>query len=236
MIKTIFKLALLLNILGHASVLANPSANFLCVTLQTVDADICAINIREDSANWFKINHDEMYHDKLEPPQSMSYVSDVKVSPSEQFLAILSVGEGHPILDIISVKALLNNQEEPLFSLNPYPGWISAENWQGEKLIITSDRLLSENNQDLYQGEKFLLDAKSFKISPLSPNVKQPIQYYLYLLATTHDKWQTEEIIQTLVSLNAVEAIPTLKQFLQQPRMIEFKPQLEKAIQHLSID
>ena len=226
---------LLLIFLNTAPAFARPSAGFLCVTLAT--ADICVINTRDNGAEWFKVNQNDIYHDKLEPPQSMSYVSGLQVSPSGKLLAVMSVGEGHPILDIINVEALLSDQPaDSLFSLNPYPGWVNMENWQGEQLIITSDRLLSEHSQDLYQGEEFLLDTNSFKISPLSSNAKYPIQYYLYLLATTHNLWQMEEIIQTLVSLNAVEAIPTLKQFLQQPRMAKLKPQLKQAIQELATD
>lgn len=71
---------------------------------------------------------------------AMHLISQVLLAPNRAHLAVLSVGEGHPILEIIALRPLLKfGTYKSLCSLNPYPGTISIHRWQSGRLSITSD-------------------------------------------------------------------------------------------------
>ncbi|MDX2286231.1 MAG: hypothetical protein NW241_18830 [Bacteroidia bacterium] len=63
------------------------------------------------------------------------HVEEPVMSPGGQWLALISVGEGHPVLDVYEteavVEAILSGAAElaPAQSLNPYPGLISGLRW-----------------------------------------------------------------------------------------------------------
>jgi hypothetical protein len=68
-------------------------------------------------------------------------VDEVLLSPGQRYLALISVGEGHPILDVYEVEALLAALENgetdvpPLHSLNPYPGSVFRLAWESPALL-----------------------------------------------------------------------------------------------------
>lgn len=77
-------------------------------------------------------------------PHSMVSVGDFKIAPSEKWLAITSVGEGHPIVDVIVLAdALADKATTALRTINPYPGYINIKYW------VANDSLLIESNKDL---------------------------------------------------------------------------------------
>lgn len=77
-------------------------------------------------------------------PHSMASVDDFKIAPSEKWLAITSVGEGHPIVDVIVLAdALADKATTALRTINPYPGYINIIHW------VVNDSLLIESNKDL---------------------------------------------------------------------------------------
>jgi hypothetical protein len=71
---------------------------------------------------------------------AMHQIDTVSISPNRKYIAVLSVGEGHPILEIAALAPLLKNGKfASLCEVNPYPGTIRIGNWSGGKLLIQTD-------------------------------------------------------------------------------------------------
>lgn len=66
-------------------------------------------------------------------------------SPDGRWLGVVSVGEGHPILEVVDLKSLLGGQGyQVLTTINPYPGTINLQGWTDSALLVTSDMPLPE--------------------------------------------------------------------------------------------
>jgi len=132
------------------------------------NAQLCVINLFGET-EWFIFSDAGNRRLKI-VPNSMLIVSEFIVSPSQQYVAINSVGEGHPIIDIIELKNLLDDKEPNiLISINPYPGVVNMVGWVGEKLLVTSDSLISDKNQILEIEKTFQVDIARRKITVLTP-------------------------------------------------------------------
>ncbi len=76
---------------------------------------------------------------------AMRQVVAVSASPDRQWLAVLSVGEGHPMLEVVALDVLLERREyRVMTTINPYPGTIGLADWQDGELHVVSDMPLSE--------------------------------------------------------------------------------------------
>lgn len=170
---------------------------------------------------------------------SMIQVSEIKASPNGQYLAIISVGEGHPILDIVDLQALLINQEcKTITTINPYPGTVNIEKWKNNELIITSSTLLTHKIDEQYPIEFFTSNQETFLLNPetqvitgLSSNAKNPIQYFINLLSDSENK---PFAIDILGLLRAQEAIPNLQKMLSQETDPEIIEKLKAAIKQIT--
>lgn len=179
-------------------------------------------------SEWTVSNPREKY--KLECGlSSMIQITDVKVSQSSKYLAIVSVGEGHPFLDLIDLQALLQNKEcKILASINPYPGIINIEKWQNDKLIVTSSALLTHQIDEQYpiefmttEQERFLFDPETQVFKALSANAKNPTNYFIKLLSDSENKLYA---IDVLGLLKEPQAIANLERMLSKeidPEVIE---------------
>ena len=91
-------------------------------------------------------------------------------SPDGRWLGVVSVGEGHPILEVVDLKSLLAGQGyQVLTSINPYPGTINLQGWTDSALLVTSDMPLTE--LPLAEGEsdpasRMLPSQQVFAIEP----------------------------------------------------------------------
>jgi hypothetical protein len=81
---------------------------------------------------------------ELPPPPVSLFPVQVASSPDGRFLAVLSVGEGHPVLDLLLLSRVLEGThgERSLRTLDPYPGSIELLGWVGHRLRVASDRPL----------------------------------------------------------------------------------------------
>ncbi len=109
---------------------------------------------------------------------AMRQVVAVSASPDRQWLAVLSVGEGHPMLEVVALDVLLERREyRVMTTINPYPGTIGLADWQDGELRIVSDMPLPDMpitdgdplarmgaNDDVYA-----LDLASWKIRRVEP-------------------------------------------------------------------
>lgn len=76
---------------------------------------------------------------------AMRQVVSVSVSPDRTWLAVLSVGEGHPMLEVVALDALLDRRAyRVMTTINPYPGTIDVAGWHDGELHLSSDMPLPE--------------------------------------------------------------------------------------------
>lgn len=106
---------------------------------------------------------------------AMYQVAQLLPSPDHRWLAVVSVGEGHPILEIVDAQKLLLDQEyKVVHEINPYPGTLSADRWEGDALRISSDVALELGEARdraaadplLPETGEFRLVAGSWKVEP----------------------------------------------------------------------
>lgn len=100
---------------------------------------------------------------------SMIEVADIVASPSGHYLAVISVGEGHPILEVVDAVKLKEQQEYHVIrEINPYPGTMTIFKWEGETLIVESDVLLTAQkgaDNTSTSGEELLTEPRQFYIN-----------------------------------------------------------------------
>lgn len=104
---------------------------------------------------------------------ALHQIVEMQASPDQRHLAVMSVGEGHPILEIIALQLLLEKGNfQSTCTLNPYPGTIWVTRWQQGSLQIGSDVDLQSDSSEL-RAET--MEAREYRVSPtdcrLSPLV-----------------------------------------------------------------
>lgn len=105
---------------------------------------------------------------------ALSAVAELVASPDGRWLAVVSVGEGHPILEIVEVAPLLAEPSEyrTNLALNPYPGGFGRIEWLDGALEVSSDMPLDQLPRDGAVSPMSLLPAeevKLFRIDPAAP-------------------------------------------------------------------
>jgi hypothetical protein len=71
---------------------------------------------------------------------AMHQIDSIIVAPNRKHLSVVSVGEGHPILEIVALTPLLEQGKyQVACTINPYPGTLTSVDWQGDRLRIHSD-------------------------------------------------------------------------------------------------
>ena len=71
---------------------------------------------------------------------AMHQIDSVFIAPDRKYIAVLSVGEGHPILEIAALAPLLKSGKfAPICEVDPYPGTILPSIWSNGKLIVQTD-------------------------------------------------------------------------------------------------
>lgn len=145
------------------------------------DETLCVINTDyEKGAYWFVIKG--AYGNRVigNNLSQLAEVHHLLVSPDGKYLAVLSVGEGHPVIEVIDLQKLRDKYEyATLHVLDPYPGVMSIDRWEGSKLIIDSNVPLNLRKEDgrvdaeqlLPENKKFSLDVLSGKIESINLEV-----------------------------------------------------------------
>lgn len=82
------------------------------------------------------------------PPFALATVVTLAVSPKKK-LAILSAGEGHPVLHVASWNDVVRGQATvAMATIDPYPGSVAFDRWDGETLLVRSDVPLDRRSAD----------------------------------------------------------------------------------------
>lgn len=71
---------------------------------------------------------------------ALHQVVDVQIAPDQQWMAVTSVGEGHPMLELVALTEFLAGKPyRALCTVNPYPGTVYFDRWEAGKLRVVSD-------------------------------------------------------------------------------------------------
>ncbi|MBK8287101.1 MAG: hypothetical protein IPK97_20800 [Ahniella sp.] len=104
---------------------------------------------------------------------ALHQIYDVQLAPDGQHLVVMSVGEGHPMLEVVTAEPLFDRGDyRAQCTLNPYPGTFGIVTWQDNGLLVVSDVDLAIEPSELRAasaGEKdhrYLLDPKTCALTP----------------------------------------------------------------------
>ncbi|SEH04185.1 hypothetical protein [Candidatus Venteria ishoeyi] len=162
------------SLLISLSLLNSVQAEILCTAIKPTQQKLCVIfSIMPDMATqqWFVESASGQSRSLPNMSAAMLQVSDIAIDEQGQWLAVLSVGEGHPILEVFALKSILQNSGKAQWEINPYPGWLSLEGWQAGILSLQTDRLLSGkvyDSSDWPEAETtqtYYLNPKTGKLS-----------------------------------------------------------------------
>lgn len=204
---------------------------------------ICIVNTGEEKgAHWFLLDGG-YYNNRLLGTGLSAFhlTSEVMASPDKKYLAVLSVGEGHPGIEVIDLPELLEKKKyKILHEIDPYPGVVSLLEWKGQSLIVTSDVPLTMRNKNgrvdsrllLPEAEKFSLDTATGKITSITFSKKKLILHHILKLSAK-SKWKRMEAAEVLKVLEAKEALTALEKALKKEKDKSVIKSLKETIKFL---
>lgn len=144
---------------------------------------------RIEGAQWFVVDFEGAAHFLGEGFSSLYQVEQVLASPDKKYLAVLCVGEGHPVVEVVDLKLLVapivarrnpttaKPEYKVLYDINPYPGGIWMKKWEGDRLILGSDMLLTriedENFSELELDKESYPDGGTFALGMGSGEINE---------------------------------------------------------------
>ncbi len=126
-----------------------------------------AVIQNEAGSTWGAVDDGNRIHILPAPPDTLSRIDDVLLSPDQELLAIVSVAEGHPYLQVYHVKSFLDSAQpygdslgsdkdfiEAFRTVNPYPVSLNQVRWLGPStLTFVSDIDFSGFDRETRCGE-----------------------------------------------------------------------------------
>jgi len=111
---------------------------------------LCVINTGYDEgAYWFLLEGMNKNREIGKGLSRLAEVNQLMASPDGKYLAVCSVGEGHPMIEIIDLNTLCTEGKfNTLQFIDPYPGTASIGKWNGSKLVLLSDMPLTRRNPE----------------------------------------------------------------------------------------
>ncbi len=158
------------------------------VLLQSIGNEelLCVINTDntedENGAYWFILKDMGRSREIGSNLSCLYQVHQILPSPDNRYLAVLSVGEGHPMVEVIDLEKLrLQSKYVVLQTIDPYPGTVSIDRWDGAHLIVSSNAPLTQRREDgrvdpdliLPKDEAFSLDVATGEIKSSSSDKKE---------------------------------------------------------------
>jgi hypothetical protein len=154
------------------------------------NAILCVIHTNNEGPQWFLLSSTGWnLNERIgSVSATQGLITALKASPDGKFLAVLSVSEGHPMLEVVDLKQLLSEKTYTVLQeINPYPGTIEILSWEGDLLQVSSDMLLTQMYPSSKQvpaelrlswSETFSLQPITGKISGISEGAKNPAEHY----------------------------------------------------------
>lgn len=207
------------------------------------DLFLLVINTENNDPQWFIMSRYHARHLK-NPPETLHCVDSLKVSPGGEYCAVLSVGEGHPLVKLFSLAGILADKRgEPLFKIDPYPGSVRLVGWKGDLLYIKSDMLLTHRTAEydrvpaaliLFSDEEFTVNATTGEIKALSNNLEDPVRYYGVHLTTTPDHLSPGLELEALETLGDPRAVAYLLEALKHQRFFQHRVEIRNLLEKLA--
>jgi hypothetical protein len=150
------------------------------VLLQSIGNEelLCVINTEDETgAHWFILKDMGRSREIGFNLSCLHLVDHILPSTDNKYLAVLSVGEGHPIVEVIDLeKFRLQSKYVVLQEIDPYPGTVSIDRWDGSYLIVNSNMPLTLRKEDgrvdpdhlLPKDETFSLDVATGEIKSIT--------------------------------------------------------------------
>jgi hypothetical protein len=151
--------------------LAGPGISESAESLTAKVSASCELRVRHDDVEigscWSAVCESQETVDFGCGLSALIQAAEISPSPDRRWLAVISVGEGHPILEVVDLQALLNGQGyKALTTVNPYPGTINLEGWADTALLVTSDMPLPDLSPDGGGIDLMLPEMKTFLLKP----------------------------------------------------------------------
>ena len=201
------------------------------------NGNLCVISTKNDGPQWFWLNSSASgEHKRLGTIfAALQTVTAISASPDGKYVAVISVSDGHSVLEIVDLAKLLADKTyAAVKKIDPYPGTITLKSWQGANLHVASNMLLTHfehktgrmtAEQKLSWEETFAIQPVTWQITGVSDGAKNPAQHYVDILtnpqATEADK---DTALTKLLTVHAGEiGMPYLLKALEQeqnPRRI----------------
>ncbi len=168
-------------------------------------------------------------------------VESVEASPDLRFLAVLSSGEGHPMLEVVDLPTLRQQANYlVLHEIDPYPGSVADKGWQDGALRLDSDIALTYREDGgrvpsvllLPESAEFALDPDSGHISPVTFDARGLMEHQIQQLAD-ESSYQRRDAALALRYLGLPEAVPALERALAQERDQDVREEIEGALELL---
>ncbi|MDQ6961267.1 MAG: hypothetical protein Q9M28_01875 [Mariprofundaceae bacterium] len=116
----------------------------------TPSQSIVVISDHQEGQLWYKLDENHQLKGlALFTGTSFQPVDQIAISPDDQWIAVITVGEGHPLIAVYDLQSALhgddddyNREERKGFTalfIDPYPGYIEIVGWKGKQLIVISD-------------------------------------------------------------------------------------------------
>lgn len=145
-------------------------------TLRAELSPRCAleVDVRKDeqSACWRIDCVDAVPRELACDTTALHQVVDVQIAPDQRWMAVTSVGEGHPMLELVALPEFLAGKPyRALCTVNPYPGTAYFEAWEAGKLRLGSDvDLTTEDTEARATGigdeRHYLLNPANCRLDP----------------------------------------------------------------------
>ncbi len=144
---------------------------------------LCVINTEEENgAHWFILKDMGRSREIGSNLSCLHQVDHILPSPTNRYLVVASVGEGHPMVEVIDLEKLrLQSKYVVLQTIDPYPGTVSIDRWDGSYLIVNSNLPLTLRKEDgrvdpdliLPRDEAFSLDVETGVIKSCTSDKKE---------------------------------------------------------------
>ena len=183
-----------------------------------VNATLCVINTSNEGPQWFLLSSDVLgMNERLGFfSAALMLITEIKASADGKYLAVLSVGEGHPMLEVIDLSKLFQKKSYTvLHTIDPYPGFVNIRSWEGTQLQIDSDVLLTRRDKKtgrvppeltLSASEIFVLNVLTGEISGVSEGAKNPSEHYSRVLMDQKaSETEKDAALSILLTLNPDE-------------------------------
>ncbi len=224
-------LALLLIVVQTgAQDLEKNSCNIQGISIETLPLEnigICVVNTNNAGAQWFLVTSTgNQYIGPVSP--GFKTVNMLKASQDGRYLAVHTVAEGHPLLDVIDLQQLLQSKSyQVLHSIDPYPGHVELDEWKGGQLYIKSDMLLTHPDKEtgrysadagLSWMETFAMNAANGQISGVSDGARNPAEHYAQVLLDQNatESQKDKALVKLLTTHSGQLGLPLLIELLEQ--------------------